>query len=201
VTRRPRQLSREERELWAVIARATIPLKGRRPPTAPDPVAAPPPTPVAEPPKRGLAPGKFKPAAPQPAKPKPAAPKPAAPPAAPLVPLERKAARALARGRATADAVIDLHGMTQAEAHGALIRFLYRAQAAGHAIVLVVTGKGVASDGHGEGTGRGVLRRMVPHWLTLPDLRPIVLGFDEAGPRQGGGGALYVRLRRNRAGS
>jgi DNA-nicking Smr family endonuclease len=37
---------------------------------------------------------------------------------------------------------------------------------------------------------------MVPQWLALPDLRAVVLGFEEAGPRQGGGGALYVRLRR-----
>jgi DNA-nicking Smr family endonuclease len=33
-------------------------------------------------------------------------------------------------------------------------------------------------------------------WLAAPRLRPIVVGFDEAGPTHGGGGALYVRLRR-----
>ena len=198
MTRRTRQLSREERELWAAIARATVPLKGRRLPISetalpvPAPVVAPSPSP------RGLAPGKFKPV-PKPVAAKASKAKPPDPPASPLVPIERKTARSLARGRATADAVIDLHGMTQVEAHGALIRFLYRAQSAGHTIVLVVTGKGVASDGHGDGSGRGILRRMVPHWLTLPDLRPLILGFDEAGPRQGGGGALYVRMRRNRA--
>jgi DNA-nicking Smr family endonuclease len=47
-----------------------------------------------------------------------------------------------------------------------------------------------------QATERGILRRMVPQWLALPDLRAVVLGFEEAGPRQGGGGALYVRLRR-----
>jgi DNA-nicking Smr family endonuclease len=94
--------------------------------------------------------------------------------------------------------VIDLHGMTQAEAHSVLIQFLYRAQASGHAIVLVVTGKGSGGLSDVTDSHRGVLRRMVPHWLTLPDLRAVVLGFEEAGPRQGGGGALYVRLRRPR---
>jgi DNA-nicking Smr family endonuclease len=92
--------------------------------------------------------------------------------------------------------------MTQAQAHGALIQFLRRAQAAGHGIVLVVTGKGAPSGAHGfpgPAAERGILRRMVPQWLALPDLRPLVLGFDEAGPRQGGGGALYVRLRRSRS--
>jgi DNA-nicking Smr family endonuclease len=40
------------------------------------------------------------------------------------------------------------------------------------------------------------LRRIVPHWLGAPDLRAVVLGFEEAGRAHGGAGALYVRLRR-----
>jgi len=93
------------------------------------------------------------------------------------------------------EARIDLHGMYQAEAHGALIGFLMRARAAGHAHVLVVTGKGGPSfdDAFSE---RGVLRRSVPHWLRSPDLRGIVIGFEEAARHHGGAGALYVRLRR-----
>jgi DNA-nicking Smr family endonuclease len=43
-----------------------------------------------------------------------------------------------------------------------------------------------------------VLRRVVPHWLRLPELRALVLGFEEAAPQHGGAGALYVRLRRRR---
>ncbi|MEQ4597219.1 MAG: Smr/MutS family protein, partial [Methylobacteriaceae bacterium] len=43
---------------------------------------------------------------------------------------------------------------------------------------------------------RGVLRRSVPHWLRGPELRGLVLGFEEAARHHGGGGALYVRLRR-----
>jgi DNA-nicking Smr family endonuclease len=39
---------------------------------------------------------------------------------------------------------------------------------------------------------------MVPHWLRLAELRPLVLGFEEAEQRHGGSGALYVRLRRLR---
>ena len=64
-------------------------------------------------------------------------------------------------------------------------------------IALVVTGKGALAPAL-FGDERGVLRRMVPHWLRLPDLRALVLGFEEAEQRHGGSGALYVRLRRLR---
>jgi DNA-nicking Smr family endonuclease len=105
----------------------------------------------------------------------------------------------LRRRKRALDSVIDLHGMRQAEAHGALVAFLHRAQAGGHTVVLVVTGKGGAASGEGLFDERGVLRRVVPHWLRLPDVRPLVLGFEEAAPHHGGAGALYVRLRRRRA--
>ena len=64
-------------------------------------------------------------------------------------------------------------------------------------MVLVITGKGKPAD-EGRSGERGVLRRMVPHWLAAPDLRTIVVGFEEAAPNHGGGGALYVRIRRQR---
>ena len=83
-------------------------------------------------------------------------------------------------------------GLTQAEAHEALLRFLRRAQAEGAKFVLVITGKG------GPGGDRGVLRRQVPLWLALPELRACVLGFDVAHVGHGGEGALYVRLRKGR---
>jgi DNA-nicking Smr family endonuclease len=113
------------------------------------------------------------------------------------VPLERKTRLALGRGTQRVEGVIDLHGMRQDEAHGALIGFLHASQARGRSVVLVVTGKGAQGQG-GAFEERGVLRRVVPHWLRLADLRALVLGFEEAAPHHGGGGALYVRLRRRR---
>jgi DNA-nicking Smr family endonuclease len=88
--------------------------------------------------------------------------------------------------------------MRQDEAHFALLNFLPRAQGSGHGVVLVITGKGGAAGGQGLLDERGILRRMVPHWLRLPDLRSLVVGFEEASPQHGGSGALYVRLRRRR---
>jgi len=66
--------------------------------------------------------------------------------------------------------------------------------------VLVITGKGAAATGASLFEERGVLRRIVPHWLRLPELRPLVLGFEEAAQHHGGAGALYVRLRKRRSG-
>ncbi|HEX4411758.1 MAG TPA: Smr/MutS family protein [Xanthobacteraceae bacterium] len=114
----------------------------------------------------------------------------------PLAPLDRRMKQRLARGRDAIEARIDLHGMTQNEAHAALSTFLHRAQSGGKKIALVVTGKGTRlSDGASE---RGVLRRQVPLWLTLPEFRSLIVGFEEAHVSHGGQGALYVRLRRVR---
>src|SRR5262249_2558866 len=110
-----------------------------------------------------------------------------------LSPILRKERQRLARGNAAIDARIDLHGMTQAEAHGALRRLLRRSQADGAKFVLVITGKGAPDASRGE---RGVLRRQVPMWLALPEFRRYVLGFDVADTGHGGEGALYVRLRK-----
>jgi DNA-nicking Smr family endonuclease len=117
----------------------------------------------------------------------------------PLVPLDRSLRRDIARGKQTIDGVLDLHGLRQSEAHDRLRRFLSRAQADGASVVIVVTGKGSRSQEDVTGLGeRGVLRRMVPIWLRLPDMRALVISFEEAAPHQGGGGALYVHLRRRR---
>ncbi len=97
--------------------------------------------------------------------------------------------RRLRRGRQRLDAALDLHGLTQGEAHYRLRRFLEDSAARGHRLVLVITGKG-------RGGETGVLRRLVPYWLAEPALAARVVGFETAHARHGGTGALYVRLRR-----
>ena len=131
-----------------------------------------------------------------------AAPKPVvkAPKLLPLAPIERPLLRKISRGQNEIDAVLDLHGMRQDEAHERLRRFLQQSQFNHARLVLVVTGKGNSPSKtlDGEGHGKGVLRRLVPDWLRMPDLRPVVMGFEQAAPHQGGSGALYVRLRKRR---
>ncbi|MFN3890035.1 MAG: Smr/MutS family protein [Beijerinckiaceae bacterium] len=85
--------------------------------------------------------------------------------------------------------------MRQAEAHQRLRAFLQRAHADGLRLILVVSGKGAGSPSYSHQDERGVLRRMLPHWLGAPDMRHIVLGFAVAMRRHGGEGAFYVQLR------
>jgi len=116
----------------------------------------------------------------------------------PLAPLERRLRQRLGRGSASPDRRLDLHGMTQRQAHDALLHFLHTAQADGVKLVLVVTGKGARSADRDPFVERGVLRRLVPQWLNATDLRRLVVGFDSAHVGHGGDGALYVRIRRPR---
>ena len=182
---RKRSLSDDERALWDTVTRAVAPLRRRKAKSKVVAEAGDAPAPLAAKPARNA----VAPAAP------PAPPKRAGPP--PLAPLGRRMRQKLGRGSEPIDARIDLHGMTQADAHAALGHFLRRAQRDAARVVLVITGKGVR-DGADPYSERGVLRRQVPLWLEGPDLRPFVVGFESAGAGHGREGALYVRVRRGR---
>jgi len=195
--RHRRRLSEDEHRLWNGVIRSIVPLK--RKPSAPrghevslaggESAPSPPARRRAEP-----APARH-PAAKSAAKP---AGKPTNKPAPPVVALDRRQKQRLARGTETIDGRIDLHGRTQSEAHTVLLGFLRRAQAQGARYVLVITGKG-KPDEAGFSEGRGVLKRQVPLWLRLPEFRLLVLAVEDAHAAHGGGGALYVRLRKARA--
>jgi len=130
-------------------------------------------------------------------------PRPVAPPRQPRAPaepplehgeapgLDKRTRLRLKRGQVEIQGVMDLHGLTQMEAHRALAGFLEGAQRAGKRAVLVITGKGLTP-------GSGVLRAAVPRWLNEPGLRRMIRAFSFAAPKDGGEGALYVLLRRKK---
>jgi DNA-nicking Smr family endonuclease len=186
---RRRQLSDEEEALWAGFTRAIKPLKSAKPRA-----------------KTTLKSSATPPAITTPAasqtRSRPIAPRETPRLSPPLAPLGRRLKHRVARGREPIDARLDLHGMTQQEAHAALLRFLHRAQASGAKTALVVTGKGLrrsSSRAEYDTDDRpGVLKRQVPLWLALPEFRQLVVGFDDAHVGHGGEGALYVRLRRGK---
>lgn len=143
------------------------------------------------------------PPAPPAVKPPPAAklPAPAPPQAPPARPsgLDRRTAERLRRGQLPIEGTLDLHGHHQIAAHRALNAFIAASQAAGRRCVLVVHGRGdPALLAKPTSEGRGVLRQNVPRWLAEPELAGRILGSAPARPEHGGGGALYVLLRRRR---
>lgn len=169
--------SKADNALWRRAVRDVRPLAPRPPPAPPAPV----------PPVEKL------PAEKQPARHSP----PAAPGHPPLAldrfaGIDRANAERLKRGKHAIEGRLDLHGMTQDEAHRALGVFISGARAGGKRCVLVITGRGRV--------GGGVLKSSVPRWLDEPALRSYVLAIATAQPRDGGAGALYVMLRRTRAG-
>ena len=107
--------------------------------------------------------------------------------------IDRASFDRLRRGQLPIEARLDLHGLTQAEAHRELTRFITTSDASGKRLVLVITGKGRPGS-----EGMGVLRQAVPRWLNEPGLRGRILALTPAQPRDGGAGALYVLLRRKR---
>ncbi len=175
----------DEDALWREVTRTVTPLPGRRLPP--------------EPPQPPSAVQKSPPAAGDLRRKAMRAPLPVAP--APLPQLktgtapgvDRRTSERVRKGRMAIDGRIDLHGMTQAAAHTALNGFIHHSHRQGRRVVLVITGKG------NIGQGGGVLRAEVPNWLNQEPVREKVLAFFPAQPKDGGAGALYVLLKRQRA--
>lgn len=105
----------------------------------------------------------------------------------------------LRRGSLEPDAKLDLHGLTEAAAYRALSSFLLGARQRGNRLILVVTGKGNPRKEESASwmmSPHGVLKQMVPRWLNEPELAAFIASVRPAHVRHGGGGALYVYLRK-----
>lgn len=194
--RRPRGLTPEESELWERIAGTIAPLR----PSQPDRPAetAIPPT-LKRPGPAKIEAFRLGEAA-QPPRPRHALQPPVGERLAHApVHMDAKTHARMTRGKLLPEARIDLHGLTVAEAHPRLIRFILDSHGAGKRLVLVITGKGSGRAERGANpVFRGVLKHQVPQWLNLPPLGPLVLQVTEAHIRHGGAGAYYVYLRRAR---
>ena len=138
--------------------------------------------------------------------------------------LDRRTQTKLKRGKLEIEGRLDLHGMTQDQARAALNRFIPAMQRQNKRCVLVITGKGKGRDWRGDPlpvpdapwekkgkmrgpsrgrgfempTRSGILREQVPRWLREEPIGAMVVSVEQAQPRHGGTGALYVYLRRNR---
>jgi len=101
--------------------------------------------------------------------------------------------RAAATRRIAIERTLDLHGLTQVEAHRLLLQHIARAAGDGVRLMLVITGKGRPSQ-------PGVLRMRFLDWIEAPPLKGSIARVAPARPRDGGAGAFYVFLKTKGAG-
>lgn len=176
----------DDDRLWQAVSGGVEPLQSKRKRA---PVARPPATPGAKPIT------KLAQTRPAPVRAAPPPPRPAAlPPLDKSRPagIDKRTAERLKRGKLGVEARLDLHGLTQAEAHRRLDHFLAEAYDTGVRTAIIITGKGrISQDG-------GILRQMVPRWLNQAPNRGRVVAISEAQPKDGGTGALYVRVKKKR---
>jgi len=209
-----RRLTDDEHALWQRVARTTTRLLPTPNPLA-DTRKSPVPDPQATPPAPPLKPPVFTPKIQFPSVTPPRPAKPGTPPRVHLdlaepvsdrlarqpVAMDKKLHKSMMRGKLLPEARIDLHGMTVAQAHQALIGFILSAQTRGLRLVLVITGKGrnKAPDHSAPMPARaGVLKHEVPQWLRAAPLGPLVQELRESHQKHGGTGAYYVYLRKRR---
>ena len=170
-----RSLSPEEAELWARVTATIAPLSRERLPTAPAETQ----TTVAKPAVFKSAVRTRPPIAP--ARP------------APGITLDGSWDRRLRSGDVEPDRVLDLHGYNLDEAWTAIDRTLEQAIARGDRVVLLVTGHHRAGE---PPVQRGKIRAAVHDWLEASRHASRIAAVRGAHRRHGGGGSLYIILRR-----
>ena len=74
----------------------------------------------------------------------------------------------------------DVTGTRQLILHAALKRFIKARVLQGDRTILVITGKGLSRADDMQMVEKGVLRSMLPIWLSQPDLAPMIGGWDAA---------------------
>ena len=176
-----RSLNPEEAELWARVTASIRPLS-REPLAKP---AQPEPSPVEQP-------------APPPITRKPIGPVPRPAPAAAAPPkrgntLDGSWDRKLGSGSIEPERVLDLHGHNLDSAWSAIDLALERAIAAGDRVLLLITGHARAGD---PPIARGRIRAAVHDWLAASRHSSRIAAVRGAHRRHGGGGSLYIILRR-----
>ena len=177
-----RPLSADESELWARVTATIRPLsrdKAEEPPIELEPAAAP----VHVPPKvRGRVP--------------PARPEPVAAKRRPTLGeggLDGHWERRLRSGDVRPDRVLDLHGHNLDGAWAAIDEGLDRAISNGERIVLLITGHARPGE---PPVRRGKIRAAVHDWLAASRHASRIAAVKGAHRRHGGGGSLYLILRR-----
>jgi len=101
--------------------------------------------------------------------------------------LDSKIKKQIKSNKLNFDAIIDLHGKTEVQAHESIKNFIKECYFNNLKSIMIVTGKGTNS--------KGKLKLKTPIWLKSEDLSKYVVGFETMPHNKGGEGALFVQLK------
>ena len=99
--------------------------------------------------------------------------------------IDKNTYKKLVKGKIGIEAKLDLHGLSQDQAHDKFCAFITRTHKGGKRCVLVVTGK-----------GRGILKSALYEWALSSAVSHLILKVATAQPKDGGDGAFYIYLKR-----
>ena len=109
----------------------------------------------------------------------------------------------LKRGKVKIDRKLDLHGYSLTEAHQKFKAEVKKNYNKNKRCLLVITGKGVHKKTEKEEVSQpklfyGKIKNSIINWINDDDLKGYVLTYQDAGIEQGGDGAIFVYLRKNK---
>ena len=112
--------------------------------------------------------------------------------------LDKNTAGKFRKGQFKIEARLDLHGRTEKEAFAAVVDFVKNSYIKNKRCILIITGKGIKNDNDPWYEAKGIIREALPKWLNHPEIRPFILSMSPATQTDGGSGAMYVLLKRQR---
>ena len=112
--------------------------------------------------------------------------------------IDRNSAEKFTKGKYKIDARLDLHGQTEKQAFIAVENFIYNSYVNNYRCILIITGKGIKKDNDPWYKSKGIIKEALPSWLNHPEIRPFILSMTYAKQEDGGSGAMYVLLKRQR---
>ena len=101
--------------------------------------------------------------------------------------LNNKIKRQLKSKKLEFDAIVDLHGKTEVQAHQLIKNFIKNSYLNNFKSIIIITGKGT--------NNQGILKLKTPVWLKSEELSKFVVGFESMPHNKGGEGALFVKLK------
>ena len=101
--------------------------------------------------------------------------------------LNSKIKKQIKSNRLNFDAIIDLHGKTEVQAHETIKEFISNSYLNNLKNIIIITGKGINCQGK--------LKLKTPLWLKSKELSKFIVGFETLPHNRGGEGALFVKLK------